>query len=143
MQEPYMRLLYHPNQITNQNSHSSSLCICCAMSTRNVSTFVCFKQDLKKSELTASEEDLLLEDLLTEDLLTEDLLIEDLLIENLLIEDLLIEDLLIEELLIEDLLIEDLALEDYHFDDCEKKAHLFIDYFANINFERQLFARGY
>ena len=54
--------------------------------------------------------------------------------EDLLLEDLLIEVLLIEYLLIEDFLIEDLSLEDpskeYHFDDCEEKTHLLIDYFA-------------
>jgi hypothetical protein len=82
------------------------------------------QQDLKKSKLTASEEDLLIEDLLIEDLLIEDLSLEDL-----------------------SLVLVDLALEDpskeYHFDDCEEKAHLLIDYFANVIFESLPFARGY
>ena len=69
--------------------------------------------------------------------------------EDLLIEDLLIEDLLIEDLSLEDLslVLVDLALEDpskeYHFDDCEEKANLLIDYFANVIFESLPFARGY
>ena len=51
-------------------------------------------------------------------------------------EDLLIEGLLIEDLSIEDLLIETHSFQDtskeYHFYDCEEKAHLLIDYFANV-----------
>ena len=66
--------------------------------------------------MTASEEDLLLEDLLKEDLWIEDLLIEDVLLEDLLLEDLSLED----------------PSKEYHFDDCEEKAHLLIDYFANL-----------
>ena len=48
-------------------------------------------------------------------------------------EDLLLEDLLIENL---ELVLIDLAIEEpskeYDFDDCEEKAYLFIDYFANV-----------
>ena len=84
-----------------------------------------------------------------EDLLIEELLIKDLLIKDLLIQDLLLEDLSLKDLSLEDLslVLVDLALEDpskeYHFDDCEEKAHLLIDYFANVIFESLPFARGY
>ena len=83
--------------------------------------------------MTASEEDLLIQDLLIEDLLIEDSF-----------KDLSLEDL---ALVLVDLVLEDLSLEDpskeYYFDDCEEKAHLLIDTFANVILKDHPFARGY